>query len=113
MLFTGLDLGQVSDPTAMAVADCDGPLDSRICSIRHLERWPLGTKYTKIAEDMDTMMGKAPLLGSTLIVDHTGVGRGVVDLFRDKPRLSDLHAVTITSGVKTTRDDNDWHVPKK
>jgi hypothetical protein len=59
------------------------------------------------------MMSKAPLLGSPLVVDHTGVGRGVVDLFRDKPGLTGLHAVTITSGVKTTRDNLDWHVPKK
>jgi len=112
-LFTGLDLGQVSDPTAMAVIDASGPVDERLCLVRHLERWPLGSKYTSIADDMEAMMGKPALEGSALIVDHTGVGRGVVDVFREKPILSRLHAVTITGGSKVTRENLDWHVPKK
>lgn len=113
MLFTGLDLGQTQDPTAMALADVEGPITERVCRIRGLKRWPLRTKYTAIAEDVDQMMSSGPLRGSILIVDHTGVGRGVVDLFRKTPSLSGLHAVTITGGDKTSREDKDWRVPKK
>jgi hypothetical protein len=46
----------------------------------------------------------------TLIVDHSGVGRPVVDLFR-RAKLNPV-AITITSGVDAHGDDfNGWKVP--
>jgi hypothetical protein len=111
--FSGLDLGQVRDYTAMAVVELDYVDDAPLCRVRHLERFTLGTKYTAIADCVEKRMEDAPLLGSELIVDHTGVGRGVVDTFRERPALAHLHAVTITGGEKESRDGNDWRVPKR
>jgi hypothetical protein len=111
--YSGLDLGQARDYSALAVTELEHSGDDPVCLIRHLERWPLGTKYTAIAEDMEKKLSGGPLAGSDLIVDHTGVGRGVVDTFRERPGLARLHAVTITGGDKENRDGNDWRVPKR
>jgi hypothetical protein len=112
-LFTGLDLGQSQDPTALAIADCEGEIANRVCLVRHLQRWPLGTSYTDIADDMETIMLRPQMTGAKLIVDHTGVGRGVVDIFRVKPALKSLYAVTITGGDAVNHDGRNWRVPKK
>src|SRR5207244_9706183 len=59
--FAGLDLGQVHDPTAIAVLECseicigrnlityEGLIQKR-SSFRHLERFPLGLDYPAIVE---------------------------------------------------------------
>jgi len=49
--------------------------------------------------------------GATLIVDHTGVGRPVVDEFV-KAGLKPI-AITITGGDTPSRDGTHWRVPKR
>ena len=121
--FLGLDLGQAQDPTALAVierASWRGNFPQYSC--RHLRRWQLGTPYTKIVQDVDRMAwaigpsGQLLLPGATLVVDGTGVGRAVVDMFRQIPALSSrTRAVVITFGHATTFDrmSGAWHVAKK
>jgi hypothetical protein len=41
----GLDLGQVSDYSAVAVIEHAGRERNRLRQMRHLDRFPLGTKY--------------------------------------------------------------------
>ena len=48
---------------------------------------------------------------SHLVVDGTGVGAPVVDLFREGG-LSPI-SVTITGGDATTHEGGNWHVPKR
>ena len=121
----GLDLGQTNDPTAIAVIEriTEGSGEWKITpakvrteiplvffQLRHLERLPLGMTYPAQVEAVKGMLTRPPLIGARLVVDQTGVGRPVVDLFRDG-RL-ELTAVTITAGDAETREGDDHRVAK-
>ena len=105
MFVVGVDLGQVADPTAIAVAE---PVEPDI-HVRHLERLPLGTPYPRVAAHLGRLVRALPG-PADLVVDATGVGRPVVDLLRDQGL--DVVAVTITSGKAVRRDGDAWRVPK-
>jgi len=119
--FVGLDLGQASDFTALAVLeqtfvpDPDKPgAHLRHYACRHLERLALGTAYTAVSARLRVLVNTGSLRGSTLVVDQTGVGRAVVDLLRAARLPVQLRAVTITGGHATTLGtDGSLHVPKK
>ena len=122
----GLDLGQVHDPSAIAVLDhsrtCIGRspvtydwiFDERF-SFRHLERLPLGLDYPSIVEHVRRLVSRPELNPSTttLVVDATGVGRPVVDLLRRAHLPCRLMPVTITAGNRQTCEENVWGVPKR
>src|SRR5262249_34982457 len=84
-------------------------------TVRHLERWPLGTSYTKIVSDVTRLCSTPALHGSPLVIDRTGVGRAVTDMFDQAPISGRIVGVTITSGHDASEDDDGygWHVPKK
>lgn len=132
----GLDLGQSGDPTAIAIAELVEPPTRPTMDVpayptaeqlreltaperraaglylRHLERIALNTPYPAIVERVVRMVTNAPLKGRVdLVVDATGVGRPVVDMFRAAGL--DLTAVTITSGNAASGDGRDWRVPKR
>lgn len=111
----GLDLGQASDFTAMAVAEKTlGARGLSHYALRHLKRWPLQTPYTGIVADVAALLARPPLAGAVLAVDQTGVGAPVVDMFRAAQTGADLQPVLITGGHEVTRDEEYvWHVPKK
>ncbi len=73
-------------------------------SLRHLERLPLDTPYPRQVERVKTMLSTPPLAGrpSALVVDATGVGTGVVDLFA-AAGLSPI-SVTIHGGDKVANE---------
>ncbi len=119
-LTVGLDLGQAQDYSALAVVEhvwalppdvvlsggtlADYPWHHEF-HVRALRRWPLGTSYVAVVEDVSTVMSSPALRGATLLFDATGVGRAVGDLFRDKyieGRMGDNHPcpVTITAPLK-------------
>jgi hypothetical protein len=109
--FVGLDLGQAQDYTAIALlerphADEDAPL---IYKLRHLERPKLGTPYPAVVERVQEIVSK--LENVVLIVDATGCGAPVVDLFKQ----ADLNpiAVQIHGGDTATHEGNNWRVPKR
>jgi hypothetical protein len=113
----GLDLGQTADFTALAVLE--RPTVTRggtpgTYTLRHLQRYPLGTPYTAIVPAVAQLVNGPPLAGHvSLIVDQTGVGRAVVDMLR---RAAPCHVVpvTITGGQSVTEaEDGSRHVPKK
>ncbi len=52
----GLDLGQSSDYTALAVVEDAGGSDSEALHLRHLERYPLRTSYPEIADSVARLM---------------------------------------------------------
>lgn len=84
-------------------------------SLRHLERFPLGTPYPKIVERVGAMLATPPLLDRRVafVVDATGVGAGVVDQFV-QAGLSPI-PVWITGGDKVNRNalDGSYRVPKR
>jgi hypothetical protein len=116
MLVCGLDLGKMADFTALcAVEPCRLPDKKRRYDVPLLHRWPLGTSYCRIADDLVAFFVAAPLRGSVLVADHTGVGAPVLDLLRErKPRTGGLVPVTITAGSAVTREEGGcgWRVAK-
>jgi hypothetical protein len=128
--YVGLDLGQSSDYTALAVVQTvkeavGGGNFTTHLHLRHLERYPLRTPYPDITEKVAALMG-APELSPTeydptraryaatppeLAVDNTGVGVAVTDLL-EKQGLRFVR-VTITGGDKANRSGKAWRVPKR
>lgn len=132
----GVDLGQANDYTAVCVVqrnrlmpDPESPQSQgeTYYQVRHLDRLPLGTPYpqqvahvTDVAarlqkqraehsqHDFRSRKPSTPML----VVDQTGVGRPVVDMLR-AAGLPGLLAVTITAGDATSREGNDYRVPKR
>jgi hypothetical protein len=117
----GLDLGQARDYSALCVLERSDarqpgppPKIEQHYAVRHLQRWPLGTLYPAIVEDVTALLDTAPLTrGRTpLVIDLTGVGRAVGDLFTTggiRPR-----GVTITAGLEAnTEDPFHMKVPKR
>lgn len=84
-------------------------------SVRHLERFELGTPYPKVVERVGELFGSAAIAdrGAVLLVDKTGVGAGVVDAFR----WAGLRPVPITihggSSVGKDKDGRGFRVPKR
>jgi hypothetical protein len=123
----GLDLGQAQDYSALCVVertqapraeDQDAgpvPLEREVhrYGVRHLYRWKLGTPYSAIVADVATLTGRPPLPGSSLVIDNTGVGRPVVEMFRAAKLPVKLVPVTITGGNEAARGPGGWSVPKK
>src|SRR5262249_21727917 len=78
-----------------------------------LKRWPLGTSYVTIVRDLSAMVAQAPLKGSVIAADETGVGKPVVDMLRAVPLKASVRGILITSGHEETPDGAGWHVPQK
>jgi hypothetical protein len=127
--FVGLDLGQSADYTALAVVQSVKEKDEAstlrtFLHLRHLERYPLRTPYTDVAERVAALMrsetlnrdeydpsrGRVAKPRVELIVDKTGVGVAVTDLL--KARGLKFTAVTIHGGEKVTRSGGAYNVPK-
>lgn len=83
----------------------------RLYHLRHLQRWKLGTSYVSIVQDVRDLLNRPELRGSSrLLIDRTGVGRAVFDLF-DALDV-EVHGVTITSGNRHHSQPGGWTVPK-
>ena len=108
----GLDLGQASDYTAIAIVERDGDAGDKDAAlrVRHLQRFALGTTYPAIVEAVAGIVASLPD-GARLAVDATGVGRPVVDLLR-KAGLRPI-AVTVTGGDAVTHEGQNWKIPKR
>ncbi len=124
-----MDLGQSADYTALAVVQSvkekgeEGKLRTFL-HLRHLERYPLRTPYTDVADGVTALMRSAtlnhdeydPSRGRVakprveLLVDKTGVGVAVTDLL--KARGLKFTAVTIHGGEKVTHSGSAYNVPK-
>ena len=121
----GCDLGQANDPTAISVSErIDTPrlqikqgrqtgeveYDTTF-DVRHLDRMPLNTSYVDVVGHLEKMMATAPLVGNAdLVVDRTGVGRGVFDMLV-KANLRPV-GVTITAGHGSSQKGRNFWVSK-
>lgn len=110
----GVDLGQQKDFTAIVVVErrCapEGPDEYHV---RHCERLPLGTSYEAVERHIKSLLRpfEDQKQKIALIVDATGVGRPVVDSFREAG-LAPVPVIVI-SGSETTKVDGAWHIPKR
>src|SRR5262249_6811383 len=117
----GADLGQARDPTAVCglehakgVIDRNGPR-RRDCgvvvyaqepcermNVRYLQRLALGTPYPAVVQHIRDLLKRPPLNGDArskpaeLVIDESGVGRAVGDIF-EAAGLKPIR-ITITSG---------------
>lgn len=106
----GLDLGQAADATALAAVEQTGASGGYRYQCRWLERW-LGVPYPTQVARVQTLLTTPELAGGRLIVDRTGVGRGVYDLFLavgERPV-----GVTVHGGDKMTAEGDAYRVPKR
>ena len=127
----GLDVGQMADYTALAVVErqipptCHphemAPDDRRSLAqllepqpatylVRHLQRFDLGTSYVEVINRVAAVFLEPLPQPVTFLLDVTGVGRGIYDMFRAvqlRPK-----AVTVHGGGKVTHQGDEWHVPK-
>jgi hypothetical protein len=109
-LFVGLDLGQVNDPTALALLhrQPDATLHLRV-----LDR-ALGKKYPQTVREVAAWMKTTEMAGAVLAADMTGVGRPVVEALWEALPGRAVLGVTVTSGSGVTSGDPGClNVPKK
>ena len=113
----GLDLGQATDPTALAILR-ESPVlgaDGRIARDHrgeflfsydcvYLERFPLGTEYPAVIGRVEELVRSPKLQGSRLVIDATGAGRPVVDLFLNTRMPVEITPLTITAGSEVRED---------
>jgi len=114
MYFVGLDLGQKTDHSALAVVERGGyPVADEIL-VRYIERIPLKTPYPRVVERVGEILMSDELRGNyALAVDATGVGAPVVDMFKSAQLGYNLTAVTITGGERARSDSTSDSIPKR
>lgn len=107
----GLDLGQAADYSALTIVEHLG--DTLICN--HIQRWPLGTPYPAVVAEVRQRVDTLRALPAEvwLILDQTGVGRPVADLFTLARLPCPLATVTITGGETESHDGDSYRVPKR
>jgi hypothetical protein len=115
----GLDLGQVHDATALVIVRRDpmaSPSKAHVLVV-HLARW-MGLSYLDIVSCVRDELARVP--SSTgrprLVVDGTGVGRGIVDQLKRAGLAASVLPVSITAGEQHGPFVPDafgyWPVPK-
>lgn len=124
----GVDIGQARDPTAVVIVERVTGVHARANArhyigpipryrptyrVRHLERLPLGTPYPAQVRAVMDRLDRPPLdqLRPRILLDYTGVGRPVFDMFR-QAGLKRGEAITITGGRDTTETEFGFSVPK-
>lgn len=119
-----VDLGQSQDPSAAAVLEVRdfqelSPERKRLeekrgFAVVHLQRWPLGTAYLRVADDLAKLMKETPVLcRADLIVDASGCGRPVLEMLEGKGIVKSLRGVVITAGLSESYgDDGIYRVSK-
>lgn len=107
----GLDPAQAADYSALCILEVKEGKGKNVYHLRHMER-VRQVPYPEIVLRVAKLLASDPLRGSvSLVIDNTGVGRAVVDLFREAVSCP-LAPVTITGGFSEACDKGEWHVPK-
>ncbi|MBB6254100.1 hypothetical protein [Nitrospirillum iridis] len=116
----GVDLGRQNDPTAIVAVRRDEfpsvTIDGRLVEVPALfrvgfsERVPLGTPYPAVVQRVANLLKTTPFIGADLVIDQTGVGVAVADMFRS----AGMHftGVVIHGGDAVNSDGMTWRVPK-
>lgn len=135
----GLDLGQVSEPTALVVLEVNierpirlsrhteqgviksgvvymGPDQMPVTEhpplcyvVRHIERIGPGVSYPDILKKVEALFGQ--LAEPILAIDTTGVGQAILELFQQAKLAS--QAISVSGGETATHEGVIARVPKK
>lgn len=122
-----VDLGQQTNPTAIAVMETWTEFTGEInrfnferltrkrYAIRYLEKVPLGTSYTDVVQSIFRLVRQWKQLGNcVVVVDATGVGAAVLDMLKQESwSHCRLYPVVFTSGERESHHIDRWHVPKR
>ena len=112
VVLLGLDIGQSPDPSALSVVQRSGRVPATY-GVRWLKRWALGHRYSDVVLEAAHVATDKSLEGLDryLVIDATGVGRPVLEMFdAEGPILKAVAgfagvsqiAVTITAGFSVT-----------
>jgi hypothetical protein len=98
-----IDLGQAQDYSALAgvvrtPVRQEGK-DFRRYAVVGLKRWELGTPYPDVIDDVCRMSEHPQARGCPLVIDATGVGKAVVDMFRLARRQGKLHCHVVAMSL--------------
>lgn len=113
----GLDLGQQNDYTVISVFNLtffEDPIESLRYDLLFLVKFPLRLSYPKIVKNIKDFIDEFFSVSKDylMIVDYTGVGRPIVDLFRESN--IDVVALNIIGGNSVNwNNDKQVNVPKK
>lgn len=117
----GLDLGKQRDFTALTYVErhewdlpyTTVPHERRVqYACRSARRWPLGTAYTKIVDDVKDVLERE-WYEPVMCVDASGLGQPVVDYIRRSRSKARVIPVTIVGGVSQSVDAlGYWNVAK-
>jgi hypothetical protein len=137
--FVGVELGQLSQVTAISVVESQvwkikrteavrrdswvdyGPVyeapdgtETRVhppvnFALRHAERLGVGTPYADTVTKVEAICRK--LQNPTIVLDATGVGKAVIDLFT--PLQFSKITVLLTTGDQVTSEFSRYKVPKR
>ena len=122
--YCGLDLGQTSDYSALSVVQKATPQQIKMgmkrLSLIGLVRWR-NLLYPQIARNVAEILDAEPFVNNhDLIIDATGVGPAVVDIYTEQGRS--FKAVKITGGEHEREGTEEerallqqdlWYVPKR
>jgi len=122
-----VDLGQIGDPTAIAIVEVarlatgqthrsrrTGKIVEKFRSeywVRHLEQPPLKTSYADIVARLGAIKETPEMARSHLVVDATGVGAPVTDFMRSAG-LNPI-AITLHGQDQVKSDEHGYRVPKR
>lgn len=117
-----LDLGKMNDYTALVIVEHNNIKElaktEKAYILRYINRFRLGTTYTEVAENVKKLMTKLtvrpafdPVIKPLLLIDGTGVGEGVFEIFLNKGLKP--KKIVITGGNKINVMPGGWNVPKR
>jgi hypothetical protein len=121
-LVLSADLGQSQDPTAICVMEYlkgtqvtwkgrESPGGEQFL-VRYLQRLPLGMSYVDQVRELGALLNRPPLnAGCDFVIDETGVGRPVGDLFNSL-KLRPMRVVITGGENQSAHGSSRWHVPK-
>lgn len=115
----GLDLGMLSDHSALVVLSTIDEQAPRQYVARYIKRWPLMIGYETIVQNVYGLLMKSalsPRHDRCLVVDSGGPGRPVLESIDRKlePLSMDVIGVQFTGGFEITRPTPmDYRVPKR
>jgi hypothetical protein len=114
-----LDLGLSAEPSALAILRRETVTrkDQRQkhYDCPYLHRWAARTPYGAIVGDVARLFNEPHLHRQALVIDATGCGLGVLDLFRRAKVRAKIVPLTVTGGNTAATPDEmgGWRVPKR
>ena len=106
----GVDFGKLRDHSAVVILERSQDQTGLSYTVRGLERFPLHTKFRDVRSRVREITEQYPYRGNChLLLDGTGIGEPVDELFRSDTFACPIEKFVITSGENATSG----HVPKK